>query len=113
MDTDTINTDIERSYYSIGDTAKMFGLTPATLRFWEKEFVEIKPFKNKKGERYYTRQDIELIKTIHYLTKVKGYTLKGAKDALKGNFIKEACNAQIADTLLKIKQLLLKIKEAL
>jgi len=44
---------------------------------------------------------------------VKGYTLKGAKDALKGNFIKEACNAQIADTLLKIKQLLLEIKEAL
>ena len=47
-----MNMDIERSYFSIGDTAKMFNLTPATLRFWEKEFTEIKPFKNKKGERY-------------------------------------------------------------
>lgn len=113
MENELFDMEIERTYYSIGDTAKMFDLNPSTLRFWEKEFTEIKPFKNKKGERYYTRQDIDIIKTIHYLTKVKGYTLKGAKDALKGNFIKEACNAQIADTLLKVKQLLLEIKEGL
>ena len=113
MEDEIINLDIERSYFSIGDTAKMFGLTPSTLRFWEKEFAEIKPFKNKKGERYYTRQDIDIIKTIHYLTKTKGYTLKGAKEAMKSNFIQETCNAHIADTLLKVKQLLLDIKEAL
>jgi len=83
------------------------------LRFWEKEFTEIKPFKNKKGERYYTRQDIDIIKTIHYLTKTKGYTLKGAKEAMKSNFMQETCNAHIADTLLKIKALLLDIKDAL
>ncbi|MCQ2270203.1 MAG: MerR family transcriptional regulator [Bacteroidales bacterium] len=105
--------DIERSYFSIGDTSKMFDLTPATLRYWEKEFSEIKPFKNKKGERYYSRQDIDLIKTIHYLTKTKGYTLKGAKEAMKNNFMKETYNAHIASTLLKIKDLLLEIKEGL
>lgn len=113
METELMDTEIERSYFSIGDTAKMFNLTPATLRFWEKEFTEIKPFKNKKGERYYTRQDIDIIKTIHYLTKTKGYTLKGAREAMKNNFIEETCNAHIAETLLKVKQLLLAIKEAL
>ena len=113
MEEEMMNLDIERSYFSIGDTAKMFGLTPSTLRFWEKEFTEIKPFKNKKGERYYTRQDIDIIKTIHYLTKTKGYTLKGAKEAMKSNFMQETCNAHIANTLLKIKELLLDIKDAL
>lgn len=91
----------------------MFDLTPATLRFWEKEFTDIKPFKNKKGERYYNRQDIEIIRTIHYLTKTKGYTLKGAKEAMKSNFLNETCNAHIAETLLKIKSFLLEIKESL
>lgn len=108
-----METEIERVYFSIGDTAKIFDLTPATLRFWEKEFTEIKPFKNKKGERYYTRQDIEIIRTIHYLTKTKGYTLKGAKEAMKSNFVGETCNAHIAETLLKVKNMLLEIKENL
>lgn len=105
--------EIQRSYYSIGDVAKMFDLTPATLRYWEKEFSEIKPFKNKKGERYYTLHDVDTIKTIHYLTKIKGFTLKGAKDALKSNFIQETCNAQIAETLVKMKKMLLDIKAGL
>ncbi len=102
--------EIQRSYFSIGDVAKMFDLTPATLRYWEKEFSEIKPFKNKKGERYYSRHDVDTIKTIYYLTKTKGYTLKGAKDALKQDFVQATSNAQIADTLLKIKKMLLDIK---
>ena len=47
------------------------------------------------------------------LTKTKGYTLKGAKEAMKSNFMQETCNAHIANTLLKIKELLLDIKDAL
>lgn len=105
--------ETERKYFSIGETAKMLGLTHATLRFWEKEFPDIKPFKNKKGERYYNRQDIEIIKTILYLTKTKGYTLKGTKEAMKSDYMKETCNAHIADTLTKVKNLLLEIKEEL
>lgn len=105
--------EIEKVYYSISETAEMFDLPQSTLRFWEKEFDIIQPFKNKKGDRHYTKKDIESIRTIHYLTRIKGYTLQGAKDALKNNFIKETGNAQIVNTLNKIKMLLLEVKEEL
>ena len=103
--------EIEKVYFSIGETAKMFNVNTSLLRYWEKEFDLIKPYKNKKGDRFFTKKDIETIRTIYYLTKVKGYTLQGAKDALKSNFIKESSNAQVADTLLKVKKMLLDIKE--
>jgi DNA-binding transcriptional MerR regulator len=105
--------EIEKVYFSIGETAKMFDVNTSLLRYWEKEFDLIKPYKNKKGDRFFTKKDIETIRTIYYLTKVKGYTLQGAKDALKGNFIKESSNAQVVDTLLKVKKMLLDIKEEL
>jgi len=105
--------EIEKVYFSIGETAKMFDVNTSLLRYWEKEFDLIKPYKNKKGDRFFTKKDIETIRTIYYLTKVKGYTLQGAKDALKGNFIKESSSAQVVDTLLKVKKMLLDIKEEL
>ena len=103
--------EIEKIYYSIGETAEMFNVAPSLLRFWEKEFDYIKPYKNVKGTRYFTRKDIETIRTIYYLTKVKGYTLQGAKDALKSDYVKESSTSQVVDTLLKIKEMLLQIKE--
>lgn len=103
----------EKLYYSIGETSEIFGLPASTLRFWEKEFDMIKPRKNKKGDRFFSKNDIALIRTIHYLTRVKGYTLQGAKDALKRNFIEEADNATIISSLMEIKEMLLKIKKEL
>ena len=105
--------EIEKVYYSISETAKMFNVNHSLLRYWEKEFDMIRPFKNKKGDRYFTKKDIETIRTIHYLTKTKGYTLQGAKDALKGNLVKEGSHAQIAETLLKIRKMLIEIKDEL
>lgn len=103
----------EKLYYSMGETCEIFNLPASTLRFWEKEFDVIKPRKNKKGDRFFSKNDIALIRTIHYLTKVKGYTLQGAKDALKNNFIQEADNATIIASLTEIKEMLLKIKKEL
>jgi DNA-binding transcriptional MerR regulator len=103
----------EKLYYSIGETSEIFGLPASTLRYWEKEFDMIKPRKNKKGDRFFSKNDIALIRTIHYLTRVKGYTLQGAKDALKRNFIEEADNATIISSLMEIKEMLLKIKKEL
>lgn len=101
----------EKIYYSMGETCEIFNLPASTLRFWEKEFDVLKPRKNKKGDRFFSKNDISLIRTIHYLTKVKGYTLQGARDAIKGNLIKEADNAAIIASLTEIKEMLLKIKE--
>jgi DNA-binding transcriptional MerR regulator len=107
------NNEIEKSYYHIGEVAKILDLTTATLRFWEKEFDFIKPYKDKKGSRYFNRKDLEIIRTIHYLTKKKGYTLQGAKEVLKTDFIKEATKADMINTLKNIKTFLLEIKNEL
>lgn len=103
----------EKLYYSMGETCEIFQLPASTLRYWEKEFDVLKPRKNKKGDRSFSKNDIALIRTIHYLTKVKGYTIQGARDALKNNFIQEADNATIIASLTEIKEMLLKIKKEL
>ncbi len=102
-----------RLYYSMGEATAIFGLPASTLRFWEKEFDMLKPRKNKKGDRFFSKNDMDIIRTIYYLTKIKGYTLQGAKEALKRDMIREADNAAIVTSLLKVKEMLLKIKEGL
>ncbi|MDR1757798.1 MAG: MerR family transcriptional regulator [Bacteroidales bacterium] len=103
----------EKQFYSIGETAKMFNVSESLLRFWEEEFDLLCPFKNKRGVRFFSRKDLEIIRTIHYLTKIKGYTLKGAKERLKSNLLTDSHKAEAIQSLLKIKELLLKIKEGL
>ena len=114
--TDTLPESIaeqEKIWYGIGETAEALGVTASTLRFWEKEFDMIKPRKNKKGDRFYSKNDIAILRTIQYLTKVKGYTIQGAKAAIKTNFMKEAETANIVNTLTQIKDKLLEIKKLL
>jgi DNA-binding transcriptional MerR regulator len=72
-------------YYSIKEVAQMVGLNTPTLRFWEKEFKEIAPRKNAKGTRFYLTEDIEQIRLIHYLLKIRGMTISGARQILKDN----------------------------
>ena len=103
----------EKNWYGIGETAEALGVPASTLRFWEKEFDIIKPRKNKKGDRFYSKNDIAILRTIQYLTKVKGFTLQGAKTAIKNNFMKEAETAAIVATLTQIREKLLEIKKLL
>lgn len=70
-------------YYSIGEVAKLYGVNTSLIRFWEKEFDIIKPKKNKKGNRLFTPKDLENFNKIYELVKVEGFTLEGAKKALK------------------------------
>ena len=72
-------------YYSIGEVAEMLGVNTSLLRFWEKEFSDLRPSKNKKGSRYYTQKDIELLRRIHFLTKECGLTLEGARQQLRND----------------------------
>ncbi|MGI9526053.1 MAG: MerR family transcriptional regulator [Weeksellaceae bacterium] len=73
----------DKLYYSIGEVANAFGVNTSLIRFWEKEFDIIQPKKNKKGNRYFTKEDIKNLKTIYHLVKERGYTLEGANIALK------------------------------
>ena len=69
------NKTIKKIYYSIGEVAAMFDVNKSLIRFWEKEFIIIKPKKNKKGNRYFTENDINNFKIIFHLVKERGYTL--------------------------------------
>lgn len=76
---------IEKLYYSIGEVADMFKVNTSLLRYWEKEFTMLHPKKNLKGERHYTKKDIEAFRVVYHLVKEKGFTLNGAKQYLKTN----------------------------
>src|SRR5512139_4095394 len=73
----------EKLYYSIGEVADKLGVNPSLIRFWEKEFPEIKPHKTNKGNRLFTVRDISILESIYQLVKVEGYTLSGAREQLK------------------------------
>lgn len=79
-----VNTDnLTKLYYSIGEVAEMFEVNSSLIRFWEKEFTQLKPKKNKKGNRLFTVKDIDKLNSIYFLVKEKGFTLDGAKSQLK------------------------------
>ncbi|MBS1652366.1 MAG: MerR family transcriptional regulator [Bacteroidetes bacterium] len=73
----------EKLYYSISEVSQLLSVNSSTLRFWEKEFSALKPNKTKKGNRIYTKNDIEYLEQIVDLIKTKGYTIQGAKEQLK------------------------------
>ena len=76
---------VEKLYYTIGEVAKMFDVNTSLIRYWEKEFDIIKPYKNKKGNRMFTPEDIENFHLIYHLVKEKGMTLKGAERQSSGH----------------------------
>ncbi|MBQ3950545.1 MAG: MerR family transcriptional regulator [Bacteroidales bacterium] len=99
-------------YYSIGEVAEMLGVNTSMLRFWETEFKELRPAKNKRGTRSYTQQDIDLLRRIHYLTKECGLTLDGARQQLKSDKAPDR-NLQIVETLTELKNFLVQMKQNL
>jgi DNA-binding transcriptional MerR regulator len=101
---------IEKLYYSIGEVAGMFNVNASLIRFWEKECQIIKPQKNKKGNRLFTKDDIENFHIIYHLVKEKGMTLKGAQKKMKENKVDTFNNFEVLKTLEGIKQMLLDIR---
>ncbi len=73
----------EKRYYSIGEVASKFNVKPSLIRFWEQEFKILNPKKNSRGNRKFTKSDIEIINKIYFLLKEKGYTIQGAKELFK------------------------------
>ncbi len=74
---------IERLYYSIGEVSKLTGVEPYVLRYWEKEFEQLKPVRNRGKNRVYTNRDIKIILIIKRLLWEESYTIEGAKRVLK------------------------------
>lgn len=104
---------IEKHYYSIGEVAEMFGVNTSLIRFWGKEFENIKPYKNKKGNRMFTREMIDEVYLVYYLVKERGMTLKGARQKIKENRSDTLKEHQLVKRLQTIRKILIDIKEEL
>ncbi len=101
---------IEKLFYPIGEVAKKFGVSVSAVRYWEKEFDILKPKKNKKGNRMFTKKDVENLKIIHHLTKERGFTLDGAKKKLRENKTDTIDNVEIINRLKNIRQFLVEFR---
>ena len=104
---------IAKLYYSIGEVATMFEVNVSLLRFWEKEFDILKPKKNKKGNRFFTANDLNNLKIIYHLVKERGFTLDGAKKKLRENKEDTINNIEIVNRLKEIRQFLVEIRDEL
>ncbi|MEK6398466.1 MAG: MerR family transcriptional regulator, partial [Terriglobus sp.] len=74
----------DKLYFRIGEVSKLLDLPPYVLRFWETEFPQLKPGKGGTGQRLYRRRDVETLAEIRRLLYDEGYTIPGARQALKG-----------------------------
>jgi len=105
--------EIEKKYYTIGEVADELGVATSLIRFWEGEFDNIKPKKNRKGNRQFTKDDLTNVKLIYHLVKEKGYTLQGARDFIANGGDTASDKMAMIDNLKKIRRFLNDLKEEL
>ena len=104
---------MEKLFYSISEVAEMFSVNQSNLRFWEKEFKQLKPKRNDKGTRFYSPEDIQVIKQISYLVNEQKLTLDGARRKLSQKKDVVAKQQEIVERLKSIRTELLGISNAL
>ena len=105
---------VKKIYYSMGEVAEMFDVSPALVRHWESQFDCIKPHRNKKGNRMFTEADVEKLKQIYHLVKERGMTLKGANKALKRGSTNEIVrDTELLERLQRIRAALVEVREEL
>ncbi|MDE5947694.1 MAG: MerR family transcriptional regulator [Prevotella sp.] len=99
-------------YYSISEVAAMFDLNESTLRYWEKEFPYLKPKTSGPSKvRQYTDKDIEQIRLIHSLVKVRGFKLAAAKKIINSNRDGADRTADVLERLTAVKEDLIALKK--
>jgi DNA-binding transcriptional MerR regulator len=110
---------LSKLYYSIGEVAELLNVNASLLRFWEKEFKFEISKKNAKGNRLFSVKEIEKINRIYHFVKVEGYTLEGAKKALRSKNVSEikaessSDHTQLIQRLELIKRRLIQLKSTL
>lgn len=105
--------DITKLYYTMGEVTRMFDVNASQIRFYEKEFEILQPKKNRKGNRLFSPEDVENLKIIFNLVKDRGFTLQGAREYLRLNKGEVKENQKVIDSLERLKQFLLEVKEQL
>jgi DNA-binding transcriptional MerR regulator len=104
--------EIEKTHFTIGEVSKLLNVAPSVIRFWEKEFSQLKPQKSKGGTRNFSQKDLQLLQRIYHLLKVEGFTLQGARERLKaGNAMADI--DEIKEKLNKLRGFLVDLKKQL
>ena len=101
----------KRLFYTIQEVADHFAVNVSLLRFWEKEFENIRPKKTTGGTRQFTREDIQQVEVVYHLVKDKGMTLDGARQTLKTKKDDETKRVEAIARLTEIKKELLLLEE--
>jgi DNA-binding transcriptional MerR regulator len=91
----------------------MFSVAPSLIRFWESEFEIIKPKKNRKGNRQFTKEDIDNVRTIYHLVKEKGFTLQGAKEMLRNDSQSVKDKMEMLDSLKRVRSFMVELRDRL
>ena len=101
-------------YYSIKEAAQLLGVNESTLRYWEKEFPQLRPKTQALNKvRQYTAEDLELLKTIYNLVKVRGFKLAAARKMLSENRKGVDKSSEVLETLLSVRSQLQELKRHL
>ena len=105
---------IKKLYYSIGEVSKITELKPYVLRYWETEFKQLSPPKNRAGNRTYRQKDIEVVEIIKDLLYNRKFTIKGAITLLNsGKEMEETMDRPLVNTQEKRSEILNKVKQEL
>lgn len=89
----------------------MFDVSPSLIRYWESEFSSLRPHKNSKGDRRFTKQNIEQLNVIYHLVKEKGFTLEGAQREIKSHKQQLKKKADLLEKLEKLKASLYSLRD--
>lgn len=101
-------------YYRISEVAELIGENESLVRYWSNEFPRfVKPDRNKRGVRLFTRRDVEALKKIHYLVKERGMTLEGAAKRMKSNPDGSDRSLEVAGRLKEIRRLLVEVQKSI
>lgn len=105
---------MEKFFYTVGEVAAILEESPSLVRFWSNEFSKfIKPQRNGKGNRLFSKDDVETFKHIHLLVNVEGLTLEGVAKRLKGDKKDVINKARVLESLKSIREQLTEIRKDL
>lgn len=109
----------EKLYYSMGEVTEMLDVAPSLIRYWGTQFDALRPHRNKKGNRMFTPEDLEVLKMIYHLVKEQGMTIAGAKKALRARRAASSVGDGLArevallEQLQQIRALLVEVRDGL
>lgn len=103
---------LTKLYYSIGEVADLFDISTSLIRYWESEFSILKPHKNSKGDRRFTKENIKQLALVYHLVKERGFTLDGAKQEVKAEKKRIEYIENIKNKLVMLKNKLQDIRDS-